>query len=267
MKSELKRALLKKSNLVLIVAVVCLMTINAYYGGWKTALTADSADDILNIEDVIFYKKYFGNMFRVWKDSYYLIQILAPVILAAPYLNTYLSEKTNRFRFFCVSRKGNAKYVMQKALAIALSGTVILAFAEMVFAVFTGLLTQHDTSVEFMQGIVSFQEDFFMDAPYMYFVFVYVSHIIYYFCFLIFAMGITSFLKNRIAVIIAPFIITGVLDMTLPPAVQPNVAMQPYYRAFSLGGYGVLIGIYLVAGLFLLTVSEQLYQNRCNSYL
>ena len=56
MKSELKRALLKKSNFVLIIVVVGLMIINAYYGGWKTALRADSAQDLLNIEDVIFFK-------------------------------------------------------------------------------------------------------------------------------------------------------------------------------------------------------------------
>ena len=35
MKSELKRSLLKKSNFVLIIAVVGLMIINAYYGGWS----------------------------------------------------------------------------------------------------------------------------------------------------------------------------------------------------------------------------------------
>ena len=38
MRSELKRALLKKSNIILIVAVVGLMIINAYYGGWRTRL-------------------------------------------------------------------------------------------------------------------------------------------------------------------------------------------------------------------------------------
>ena len=45
-----------------------------------------SREDLLNIEDVIFFKKYYGNMYRVWKDSYYMVQALAPVILAAPYL-------------------------------------------------------------------------------------------------------------------------------------------------------------------------------------
>ena len=105
MKNELKRALLKKSNIILIVAVVCLMLINAYYNGWDTALKVDSAQDILNIEDKIFYKKYFGNMYRVWVDSYYMVQALAPVILIAPYLNTYLLEKKNRFRFFVSAEK------------------------------------------------------------------------------------------------------------------------------------------------------------------
>lgn len=264
MKNELKRALLKKSNIILIVAVVGLMIINAYYSGWRTALKIDSAQDIQNIEDVIFYKKYYGNMYRVWEGSYYMIQALAPVILVAPYLYTYLLEKTNRFRYFCVSRKGNLRYVIHKAFAIALSGTVLLACSEMVFAVLTGLLTQHDTALEFIQGIVSFKEDFFIDNPLLYFVLVFVSHIIYYFGFLVFAIGVTSFFKNKIAVIVTPFIIVGVLDMVLPTALQPNVVMRPYQGTFSINGYGVLIGTYIIVGLILLMISEKIYQKRGN---
>ncbi len=264
MKNELKRALFKKSNMILIAAIVSIMIINAYYHGWKTALTAEFAQDLLNIEDVVFCKKYYGNIYRVWKSAYYMIQVLAPLILAAPYLNTYLLEKTNRFRFFCVSRKGNRKYVVQKAAAIALSGTAILAFSEMVFAVIVGLLTQHDTSIEFIGELVFFHEDFFLAHPMLYYVFVYVSHVIYYFCFLIFAMGITSFIKNRIAVIAVPFIIVGVLDMVLPTALQPNVAMRPYQGAFRIGGYGVLIGFYVIAGFILLMISEKIYLKRGN---
>lgn len=264
MKNELKRALLKKSNIILVLAVFSLMMINAYYDGWKTALTADSAQDLLNMEDVIFYKKYFGNRYRVWKGSYYMAQALAPLILVAPYLNTCLSEKANRFRFFCVSRKGNLKYICQKALAIALSGTIILAFSEMLLAVVTGLFTQQDTSIEFMEGIVSFREDFFIEHPLPYFVFIYISHVLYYFCFLIFATGITSFLKNKIAVIVVPFLIAGVLDTILPTSLQPNVVMQPYYRSFSIGGYGALVSFYVVVGLISLMVSERFYLKRGN---
>lgn len=193
-----------------------------------------------------------------------MAQAFAPLILAAPYLNTYLSEKVNRFRFFCVSRKGNLKYVVQKALAIALSGTIVLAFSEMLFAVITGLLTQHDTSVEFMEGIVAFKEDFFLANPLLYFVFLYVSHIVYYFCSLLFAIGITSFFKNKIAVIVTPFIVVSILDMVLPAALQPNVVMRPYQRAFSIGGYCALIGLYLIVGGVLLMVSERFYQKRGN---
>ena len=153
---------------------------------------------------------------------------------------------------------------MQKTLAIALSGTIILASAEGLFAFFSGLLTQKDTSVEFMQQIVSFQESHFMSNPMSYFALIYISHIIYYFCFTIFAVGITSFLKNRIAVIAAPFIVVGVLDMALPITLQPNVVMQPYSQTFSLNGYGILISMYVITGLILLTLSESSYQKRGN---
>lgn len=247
-----------------MAAVIGLMMINAYYDGWKTALMADSAQDLLRMEDVIFFQKYYGNVYRVWKGSYYMVQALAPLILAAPYLSSYLTEKTNGFRLFCVSRKGNRKYVFQKALAIALSGAAVLAFSEMIFAVLTGLRTEHDTSLEFMQGIVTFQEDFFLDSPMLYFVLVYASHVVYYFCFLIFATGITSFFKSRIAVMAAPFLVAGVLDIALPVALQPNAVMRPYYREFCFGGYGALIGLYLAVGFVLLMVSEKIYQKRGN---
>ncbi|MCM1026906.1 MAG: hypothetical protein NC432_10755 [Roseburia sp.] len=262
MKSELKRALFQKSNLILMIAVVSLMLINAYYGGWKTALRADSAEDLFRYEDVIFFKKYYGNVYRVWKDAYYMVQALAPVILAASYLGSYLSEKTNRFRFFCASRKGNRRYAAQKTLAVALSGTIFLGFCELIFAVLTGFLTQHDTSPEFLQGIVSFREAFFLDYPTLYFALLYGSHLLYYFCFLIFAVGITSFLKNKLAVLAAPFIVMGALDLMLPTALQPNVVMQPYRRGFSVGGYGVLISAYVIVGVVLLAVSERFYQKR-----
>ena len=115
-----------------------------------------------------------------------------------------------------------------------------------------------------MQEIVSFKEDFFIDSPMLYFVLVFVSHIIYYFSFLVFAIGVTSFLQNKIAVIVAPFIIVGVLDFVLPTALQPNVVMRPYLSTFSIGGYGILISIYVIVGSILLMVAEKLYQKRGN---
>lgn len=77
-----------------------------------------------------------------------------------------------------------------------------------------------------------------------------------------FSLGITSFLNNKIAVIVVPFIIAAVLDTILPTALQPNVAMQPYREGFRIGGYVVLIGIYVIAGSVLLMVSEKWYLKR-----
>ena len=101
-----------------------------------------------------------------------------------------------------------------------------------------------------------------LDNPLLYFVLIYISHVIYYFCFMIFSLGITSFLNNKIAVIVVPFIIAAVLDTILPTALQPNVAMQPYREGFRIGGYVVLIGIYVIAGSVLLMVSEKWYLKR-----
>ena len=70
MKSELKRALLKKSNLLLMAAVIGLMMINAYYDGWRTALKADSAQDLFRRNITEMYTGYGGapiTWFRRWR--------------------------------------------------------------------------------------------------------------------------------------------------------------------------------------------------------
>lgn len=264
MKNELKRALFKKSNLILMLGVIGLMLINSYYGGWKTALSADRAQDLLKMEDVIYYKNYFGNVFRVWKSGYYMVQALAPLILVVPYINTYLSEKANHFRYYCTSRKGNKKYVIHKVLAIALAGTILLSLSELIFGIITYAVTSHDFSTEFLQDIVVYKEEYFMSNPMKYFLLVYASHIIYYFCFLIFSVGVTSFIKNKIAVIVAPFFVIALLDMILPTMLQPNVVMQPYYETFRFQGYMILNAMYLVIGSIALFIAEKTYAVKGN---
>ena len=259
MKGEFKRAIFKKSNLVLVFIIVSFMFLNTYYNGWNTALKASKASDLLNINDVIFYEKYYGNVYRVWVGSYFTIQAIAPLLLIIPYINTFLSEKVTHFRYLVVSRNGNLKYVINKVLAIAFSGTIILAGSEFLFAVISFFLTSHDTSIEFMKNIVAYKEAFFLNKPLTYFVFIYLSHIIYYFSFIIFSVGITSFLKNKIAVIITPFIVVGLLDMVLPLFLQPNVVMLPFLNNFDLYGYGILVISYIIIGIILIIVSEKIY--------
>ncbi|MCD8326808.1 MAG: hypothetical protein LUC90_09075 [Lachnospiraceae bacterium] len=264
MKNEIKRALFKKSNLILVAAIFGLMFLNAYYSGLKTALTVNASSDLRNMEDVIFTKKYYGNMYRVWKNAYYLTQALAPIFLAAPYLNTYLSEKTGHFRYFCTCRKGNRKYALQKEFAVALSGTVVLSFAELLFAVISALLTERDLSLEYMEGIVSYKEDFFLRSPFLYFALIFVSHLVYYFFFTIFSLGITSFLKNKIAVLVTPFVAATVMDVILPAALRPNVVMRPYNRSFSPFGFLLLICLYGIIGHVALMMSERIYLKKGN---
>jgi hypothetical protein len=260
-KSELRRAFFKKSNIILVVAVVCLMLLNTYYETWATALTAEGAWD-LEPDYVVYYQKYFGNVYRVWRGSYRMVRQLAPLILVAPYLTTYVSEKVNHFRYYCISRKGKKRYILHKVLAIVLSGTILLGISEILFAGITYAMTEHDTSAEFLQEIVYFKTDYFMNNPLKYFVLIYISHIIYYFCFLIFSVGITSFIKNKIAVIIVPFIFVVILEMTLTTMLMPSVVMQPYYDDFSFAGYLILNLIYVVVGLFSLYICEKIYTRK-----
>jgi len=262
--NELRRALCKKSNLIIIGLVMALMAVNAFYNGWSTALRAEGSSDLTDPTAVEFYKNYFGNTFRVWRGSYYMVQALAPIILVAPYISSYMSEKNNRFRFFCVSRKGRKKYIFDKVFAIAIAGVVVLGAAELLFGIITGIFTAHDYNLKFLENIVSYREDVFFKSPMAYFGKVYASHLLYYFSFLIFAVGITAYIKNKIAIIVIPFVAVGLLDMVLPQNLQPNVVMQPYVPLFSPIGYIVLILGYVIVGIASITVFEMLYMKKGN---
>lgn len=263
--NEIKRALLKKSNLVLILLIVCLMLLNTYYSGWRTSLLAGSSNDFLHSEDALFFKKYYGNVFRVWKDSYYMIQALVPLILITPYMLTYFEEKSNKFRYLMISRKGNTKYIFQKVIAIAFSGTIVLVAAEVTFALVTYVFTYHDISMEFIENLVIYKYPFFLQHPYIYFLSILLMQTIYYFCFLVFSIGITAFLKNKVAIIIMPFLAVGILDMLLPISVQPNVVMQPIVSTqYSTYGFCFLVFVYIVCGASLIILSEYYYLKQGN---
>lgn len=265
MKNELKRALFKKSNIFLIIGIIILMFINSYYAGWKTALTAAKATDIANMEDVIFYQKYFGNVYRVWSQSYYAIQTLSPLVLVTPYMLTYTMEKFNKYRYLTISRQGKMKYILSKIFTIALSGTIVLGSAECLFGIISYMFTQHDTSLEFISGIVSFKTNYFYEEPLKYFIFVYISHIIFYFSFLFFATGITAFFKNKIAITIIPFLAMTILDMILPLSMKPNVLMKPHISAnFSMGSFFMMMTLYIILGVILVYISEKIYLKRGN---
>ena len=156
--AELKRAIFKKSNLILIFIVFIILFAYAYQNGLKTSFNIDHASDITRdpekIETILFIKKFNANFFRIVLDSYLPIQILAPVLLLVPYLLSIYNEKSNHFRYLMVSRKGNKKYIIHKTLAIAISGTLILALAEILFGIFTYFISYHDITPDFLNGLV-----------------------------------------------------------------------------------------------------------------
>lgn len=263
MKQELKRAIFNKFNILLIFLIIGLMFINTYYAGWNTALNIKKATDISKYEDILFYAKYFGNTFRVWSNSYYMIQALAPIILIVPYILSYINEKNNRFRYFMIAREGSKKYLFNKIIAIAISGTLLLGFSEFLFYFITYFFTSPSTKSEYIKDLIYYNEDFFISKPILYFVIIFLLHIVYYFAFTIFAVGITSILKRKTAVIIVPFLLVAIFDLVLPVPLQPNVVMQPNKNSnFTLTNYAIIILLYIIVGSIFYIQSEKRYKKQ-----
>ncbi len=258
MRQELKRAIFSKWNIVLILFLLGLMFINTYYDGWHTALHVRKAKDIINYEDVIFYEKYFGNTYRVWSASYYMIQVLVPIVLIVPYILSYFNEKNNKFRNFMIAREGSKRYLLNKIIAIAISGTLVIGSSEFIFYFITYFFTSPSTDLEYVKDLIKYNETLFIAKPFIYFAFLLFLHIIYYFSFTIFAVGITSILKRKSAVIITPFLLVAILDLILPIHIQPNVVMQPNKSLdFKLNNYIILILSYILVGIICYVLNEK----------
>lgn len=260
MAKELHRAISSKKNLVIVAFIVFIMFLNAYHDGWKTALFASRAKDIANPADIEFYQRYFGNTYRVWKSSYSVIQVLIPLLLLIPYVLTFTIEKNSTYRYLLVSREGNARYLWHKILAIIMSGVLIVGLGEALFYGGSFLFTWHDNEGEYIAGIVENAESlFYQDAKKYYFV-IFILHLIYYAAFLLFSVGVTSFLKNKIAILLLPFLISSMFELIMPPFMQPNVLLLPWVSdTYNIYGFVALVVLYCLMGITCLLVSEKKY--------
>lgn len=260
MVKELHRAIRSKKNIAIVAFVVFVMFLNAYHDGWKTGLFASRAVDIADPADIEFYQRYFGNTYRVWKSSYSVIQVLIPLLLLIPYALSFTIEKNSMYRYLLVSREGNAKYLFHKVLAIVISGVLIVGFGEALFYGGSFLFTQHDNAGEYIAGIVGNAESFFYQDAKKYFFIVFALHLVYYAAFLLFSVGVTSFLKNRIAILLLPFLISSMFELIMPPYMQPNVLLLPWVSdTYNIYGFAAMVVLYCFMGIACLLVSEKKY--------
>lgn len=260
MKKELYRAVINKKNIVLIAFIIFMMFFSAYNDGWKTAIFAAGADDIADPADMEYYQHYFGNTYRVWKSSYSLIQVLIPLLLLIPYALTYTAEKESAYRYLLVSRKGNRRYLFNKVFSIVAAGVAVVGFAELLFYSGTYLFTMHDSTGEYVAGIVANESSLFYQDAGKYSLFVFGLRLVYYAAFLVLAVGITSFFKNRMVILLLPFLVSCILEMIMPPYMQPNVLLLPWIsQNYSLCGYLATVALYCFIGIVCLFLSEQLF--------
>lgn len=258
MKKELIRAFTNPWNVLIIIIIVTLMFANAYFSGWKTGLNALNSQDILDYKDRLFYAYYYGNTFKVWFDSYSTVNILVPFLLVIPYIISYRDEKKSNFRYFIFAREGKGRYLINKLLAIVISGLFIVISAELIFYTISFFLTYPVTGKEFLENTVSYDIDFFLKFPYLYFLKIQLLRVTYYFALVVFSVGITSKLDSKTSILLTPFLVITLLDSVLPQQFAPYTMIRPYsYSNFSLIRFIAIISLYIIIGVLSLYLNEK----------
>lgn len=264
MKEELKRALFKKSNLLMIAFVIIMMFINAYYAGWHTAISAPNAPDLHREEDVMFYVLRLGNTLKVWKDGTYLIPVLSPILLLIPYGLSLALDKENNYRYLMMSRLGRNRYLYNKVFAIVVSGVLMILVGEIIFYGLTWFMTVDVREARYLEYVAqtALYPKQFYENPYLYFAIHLLIKYILYISTAIFGIGIASNFSNKAGIISTPFIILVIGALLLPKTFVYDIALNNIF-ALDFNLNTLWINILCLNGIGLLS----LYFSERNLYI
>lgn len=263
-----KKYLINFRTVGVMLFVCALLCIVCYYeGSWKTYLSWNTASDITNVqrlsEDGIFMMKYHGNVFRLWQNATYTFKLLLPILLMIPYIYSYIEEKSNGYRYYMITRKNYTKYMRDKFISVLGQSIVPIIIGQLIAMGIIFAYSAHDTSTELLENIVNSQyASFFLQMPY-YFVFVQIIfQILYMIAFLIFSLGIASFLKQTLYIYILPFLIHTLISVILPDGYRLTNIFDLTATTFSILGYSIMMIVLIITGMIMIVYNERKWRIR-----
>lgn len=259
---ELKRAIFNYRFLFVILLSLIMFGLSSYHSVWMSALKAPSATD-LNDAGRKFVLSISANKYNIWTKSFRTTSILFPILISLPYLFSYADERENNFRYFMYSRQGIKKYLTNKVNAICISGGLVLFIPQIMYSLVLSIVARPVIYYPFDYRAIGLIPSLYDSNPELYILMTAIIHFVFGYAFTAFAIGVTSFFKNKATLLIMPFISTLIFDMTVSLLLkQEGIGIFSAYKFMHIGNYtfklliSTCIVIYLM-GLFIIIGVEK----------
>ncbi|MFC4768583.1 hypothetical protein [Effusibacillus consociatus] len=252
---ELKRGLLNKRMLFVVVIGLVLICLSAYSRILKSITFADlDAPDIIGNTEVIQQFITNGqNKYHIWHQSFFYLAFYYPLLAILPYSASFLEERNLNFFYFVAFRTSYTAYVRTKFMVNFLVGGLAVFLPEFLFYTVISLVFKNEVLPAFLFKPIGFLASVFSIHPELYIWMIFASHFLLGACFASIALCLSSFVKRKIIVFVAPFLFYAISNFVLESVYLKNLSPMQWfaimYHDFVNPGvmYGSLAGLLLLS--------------------
>ncbi|WP_018130192.1 hypothetical protein [Effusibacillus pohliae] len=205
---ELKRGLLNKRMLFVVLIGLVLIYLSAYSRILKSiTFAALDAPDIIGNTEVIQQLITNGqNKYHIWHQSFFYLATFFPLLAILPYSASFLEERNLNFYYFVASRTSYTAYVRTKYIVNFLVGGLAIFLPEFLFYTVISLVFKNEVLPTFVFKPIGFLASVFSTHPELYIWMIFATHFLMGACFASIAICLSSFVKRKIIVFVAPFL-------------------------------------------------------------
>ncbi|GGA23813.1 hypothetical protein [Paenibacillus physcomitrellae] len=207
--SELKRGICNKKMLLAVIIGLILFFISDYAEIFTLMTFANlNAPDIKGNQAVINDLIINGqNKYHIWLKSFNYLAIIFPLLIVIPYSSSYFEEKESKYYYFLLTRMSVQRYIDVKFYVNFLVGGLVLFLPELIYYIVLSIFFRSDILHPFMYQPTGMFSKLFLTHPDTYIFITFIIHFILGACFTSIALSLSSYIKKKIVVYIAPFLI------------------------------------------------------------
>jgi hypothetical protein len=233
-KEEFKRAFLSKST----VLSITLVFLSIFIGAIESFLfpVENNAFNLLIIG-------YSGGTASI-------LSVLFPILVSIPFASSYIDDSKTGYLKYILTKTKLINYIKIRLLANGLIGGFVLSFCLSISFFLFVILKGTKSSVIHAQ--INILKDIFETNPFLYIFLLILNSFVCGMVFATFALGISTFLKNKYLTVIFPFIfyiLSGTLLYKINPLLHSAVTYDLQYGGSSLTTVIIYDLIMLIVGI------------------
>lgn len=260
---ELKRAILNKKFLIVVFLSICLMLLRSYIYLWNNVIGVNRAIDLTN-EGKQMILKIYSNKYHIWIESFEMVSIVFPIFVVMPYLFSIVKERVTHFDYLARIRNGRKKYIINKFLAVCISGGLALAIPETIYYLLLTVFARNEILNPFQLHPYGIFSNMFNTKPDIYILITIVMHFIVGFAFAAFSCGLSSFCTKEVSTYLVPYGVFLTLDIIMSSSSYfKNFTILSAYKFmfrednYTLINFIVTIILLLIFGIFLFLFNDR----------